>query len=60
MEEIAVTQEQAGLTPDLFTAFAIVYLGLSRSEAAGCSPEQVDAGASLESVLASLDEPAPS
>lgn len=60
MEEIAAAQEQAGLTPDLFTAFATVYLGLSRSEAAGRSPEQVDAGASLERVLASLDEPAPS
>jgi len=57
MEEIASTQEQAGLTPDLFTAFAAVYLELSRTAAAACqSPEQVDTGASLDDVLAALDE----
>ena len=56
MEEIAATQEQAGLTPDLFSAFAAVYLGLSRTEAASGPLEQVDAEASLEDVLAALDE----
>ena len=56
MEEIAATQEQAGLTPDLFAAFAVVYLGLSHTEAAGSSPEQVDARVSLDDVLAALDE----
>jgi len=57
MDEIAATQEQAGLTPDLFTAFAAVYLELSRTAAAACqSPEQVDTGASLDDVLAALDE----
>ena len=43
MEEIAASQEQAGLTPDLFTAFATVYLELSRTAAAGRSPEEFDA-----------------
>jgi len=56
MEEIAATQEQAGLTPDLFAAFAVVYLGLSHTEAAGSWPEQVDARVSLDDVLAALDE----
>jgi len=56
MEEIAATQEQAGLTPDLFAAFATVYLGLSRTEAARRPLEHVDEGATLEDVLAALDE----
>ena len=56
MEEISATQGQAGLTPDLFAAFANVYAGLSHTAAAGRAPEQVDAGASLDDVLASLDE----
>jgi 3-hydroxyisobutyrate dehydrogenase-like beta-hydroxyacid dehydrogenase len=56
MHEIAATQEQAGLTPDLFTALASVYLQLSHTEAARRSPEQVDAGARLEDVLAMLAE----
>jgi 3-hydroxyisobutyrate dehydrogenase-like beta-hydroxyacid dehydrogenase len=58
MEEIATTQEQAGLSPDLFTAFAAVYLGLSRTAAAGRAPENFDAHARLEDVLADLDEAA--
>ena len=56
MEEIAAAQERAGLTPDLFTAFAAVYLGLSHTEAAGSSPEQLDARVGLDAVLAALDE----
>ena len=56
MSEIAASQEQVGLTPDLFTAFAAVYLELSRSEPAGRSPEQADGDANLEDVLAALDE----
>ncbi len=56
MEEIAAAQEQAGLTPDLFAAFAAVYLGLSRTRAAGRPPEQDDPRASLDDVLAALDE----
>jgi len=57
MEEIAATQEQAGLTPDLFTAFAAVYLALSRSAAAGRAPEDFDARARLDDVLAAFDRP---
>jgi 3-hydroxyisobutyrate dehydrogenase-like beta-hydroxyacid dehydrogenase len=58
MEEIAATRAQAGLTPDLFTAFAAVYLGLSRTAAAERQPEQTDTGANLDDVLAALDETA--
>lgn len=57
MEEIASSQEEAGLTPDLFAALARVYLELSRSGAAGRSPEQADPDASLEDVLAALARP---
>ena len=42
MREIAATQEQAGLTPDLFAALATVFLQLSETEAARLAPEQVD------------------
>ena len=55
MREVAVTQEQAGLTPDLFAALATVFLQLSETEAARLAPEQVDASATLEDVLASID-----
>ena len=58
MHEIAATQEQVGLTPDLFTAVATVYLELSRSEAASRSPEQADPEASLEDVLGALSKTA--
>jgi len=56
MHEIAATQEAAGLTPDLFTALATVYLRLSGTEAASISPEQLDPSARLDDVLAALDE----
>jgi 3-hydroxyisobutyrate dehydrogenase-like beta-hydroxyacid dehydrogenase len=55
MNEIAATQRAAGLTPALFEAFAAVYAGLSASAAAGIPPEEVDARARLEDVLASLE-----
>ena len=55
MREIAATQEQAGLTPDLFAALATVFLQLSETEAARLAPEQVDPRAALEDVLASID-----
>jgi 3-hydroxyisobutyrate dehydrogenase-like beta-hydroxyacid dehydrogenase len=55
MHEIATTQEQAGLTHDLFEALAAVYLQLSETDAAHLAPEQVDPRASLEDVLASID-----
>ena len=57
MEEIAAAQEQAGLTPDLFRSFAAVYLELSRTAAAGRSPEETDAEARLEDTLEDLGEP---
>jgi 3-hydroxyisobutyrate dehydrogenase-like beta-hydroxyacid dehydrogenase len=55
MREVAATQEQAGLTPDLFAALAAVFLQLSETEAARLAPEQVDSSAALEDVLASID-----
>jgi 3-hydroxyisobutyrate dehydrogenase-like beta-hydroxyacid dehydrogenase len=56
MKEIAASQEQAGLTPDLFSAFAAVYLGLSHTELAGRTPEQAEVAATLVEILATLDE----
>ena len=44
-----------GLTPDLFAALATVFLQLSETEAARLEPEQVDADAGLDDVLASID-----
>ena len=58
MQEISATQEQAGLTPDLFEALATVYDRLSRTEAAARPPESVSADVRLEDVLAALVEPA--
>jgi 3-hydroxyisobutyrate dehydrogenase-like beta-hydroxyacid dehydrogenase len=53
MREIAATQADAGLTPALFDALAIVYGDLSRSELAGLPPEEL-AAVDLERVLAAL------
>ena len=53
------SQEAAGLPPELFAALAKVFAELSRSPAAGRSPEEADAGARLEDVLASLDDAEP-
>ena len=55
MREVAATQQQAGLTPDLFAALATVFLQLSETEAARLAPEQLDASATLEDVLAAID-----
>ncbi len=55
MREIAATQREAGLTPDLFEALATVFRQLSETEAARLAPEQVDPRASLEDVLAAID-----
>ncbi len=55
MEEIAATQQAAGLPPELFAALAKVFGELSRTEAATRAPEEADAGATLDEVLASLD-----
>ena len=56
MEEISRAQSEAGLPPELFAAFAVVYEQLSRTEAARRSPEQVDGDATLEDVLMLLEE----
>ena len=53
MEEIARTQESAGLTPDLFDALADVYAGLA-ALAAGSAPEDVPDAVPLEEVLERL------
>lgn len=54
MEEISASQGAVGLPPELFAALARVYAELSRTEAAKRSPEESDAGATLEDVLESL------
>ena len=53
MREIAASQADAGLTPALFDALAIVYGDLARSELAGRPPEEL-AAADLERVLSAL------
>jgi 3-hydroxyisobutyrate dehydrogenase-like beta-hydroxyacid dehydrogenase len=53
MREIAASQREAGLTPALFDAMAIVYAEIARSDLAGRPPEEL-AAADLETVLASL------
>jgi 3-hydroxyisobutyrate dehydrogenase-like beta-hydroxyacid dehydrogenase len=55
MEEISSSQEAAGLPPELFAALAKVFIELSHSPAATRSPEEADANAKLEDVLAALD-----
>jgi 3-hydroxyisobutyrate dehydrogenase-like beta-hydroxyacid dehydrogenase len=50
MEEIAATQEAAGLTPELFRALAAVYTELAEHAVAG-APEDVPAKIALETVL---------
>jgi 3-hydroxyisobutyrate dehydrogenase-like beta-hydroxyacid dehydrogenase len=39
MREVAATQEQAGLTPDLFTAMAVIYAEIARTSLAQGDPE---------------------
>lgn len=55
MNEIAASQAAAGLPSDLFAALAKIFTELSLSPAASRSPEDADAGAKLEDVLAMLD-----
>jgi 3-hydroxyisobutyrate dehydrogenase-like beta-hydroxyacid dehydrogenase len=50
MEEIAATQADAGLTPDLFRALAVVYADLAE-RAVATTPEDVDGDIALETVL---------
>ena len=50
MEEIAATQSEAGLTPDLFRALAVVYADLAE-RAVAVAPEDVEGDIALETVL---------
>jgi 3-hydroxyisobutyrate dehydrogenase-like beta-hydroxyacid dehydrogenase len=50
MEEIAATQSEAGLTPDLFRALAVVYADLAE-RAVAVAPEDVEGDITLETVL---------
>jgi len=50
MEEIATTQSEAGLTPDLFRALAVVYADLAERAVAG-APEEVENDVPLDKVL---------
>jgi 3-hydroxyisobutyrate dehydrogenase-like beta-hydroxyacid dehydrogenase len=55
MEEIAATQAEAGLTPDLFRAMAAVYAELAE-RAVAASPEDVPDGLPLAEVIDRLSE----
>jgi 3-hydroxyisobutyrate dehydrogenase-like beta-hydroxyacid dehydrogenase len=57
MAEISLAQRDAGLAPELFAAFALVYEQLSRTGAATRPPEEIDEQARLEDVLGSLERP---
>ena len=54
MEEIAASQEQVGLTPDLFSAFAGLYRVMSESDLAAGAPEDADPGLPLGTLLEHL------
>ena len=54
MREIAATQAAAGLSPELFEAFAGLYARLAGPPAASVAPEDVDPGADLDTLLAAL------
>ena len=54
MNEIAASQAEAGLTPELFAAFAAVYLELSEGRLASAPPEDADPGRELRGVLDAL------
>ncbi len=57
MHEIARTQEAAGLSGELFDAFALVYGRLARSAAGSRAPEEIAADVPLEQVLAECELP---
>jgi 3-hydroxyisobutyrate dehydrogenase-like beta-hydroxyacid dehydrogenase len=50
MEEIAATQSEAGLTPDLFRALAVVYTDLAERALPG-APEEIEDDVALDTVL---------
>ncbi len=51
MQEIAVTQDAAGLTPALFEAMAEIYAALAETPLAQESPEDIPADLTLAQVL---------
>ena len=57
MEEIAGTQDRAGLTPELFQAFADVYRRMSEGDLAESAPEEADPGLALGPLLDRLGRP---
>jgi 3-hydroxyisobutyrate dehydrogenase-like beta-hydroxyacid dehydrogenase len=54
MDEIAASQEQVGLSPDLFVAFAGLYREMSESTLAVRAPEDADSGLPLGPLLDQL------
>lgn len=54
MNEIATSQEAAGLTPALFEAMAEIYAAVATSELARSTPEEIPADLVLEDVLERL------
>jgi 3-hydroxyisobutyrate dehydrogenase-like beta-hydroxyacid dehydrogenase len=54
MREIAATQRAAGLTPDLFEAFAEVWAGIAGTELAGADPESVSSAIEPDEVVRRL------
>ena len=50
MEEIAATQSEGGLTPDLFRAVAVVYADIAERALAG-APAEVEDDVALDTVL---------
>ena len=57
MEEIAGAQERAGLSPELFQAFANLYRRMSESDLAARAPEEADPDLALGPLLARLGRP---
>jgi hypothetical protein len=57
MREIAATQGEAGLPPELFEGLAEVYAALSTRPLAQRAPEELDSELELEDVLAALAPP---
>jgi 3-hydroxyisobutyrate dehydrogenase-like beta-hydroxyacid dehydrogenase len=57
MREIAATQAGAGLTPDLFTAFAEVYAQVAGTDLAHGDPESMDGSLTPAELVARLGRP---
>jgi 3-hydroxyisobutyrate dehydrogenase-like beta-hydroxyacid dehydrogenase len=57
MHEVAATQAGAGLTPDLFAAFAEVFADVARTSIAVGDPESIDPNLPASAVVAGLGSP---